>query len=176
MAKGGDFEREISAKFSLWWTNEVRDDIFYRTDGSGGRATTRRKSKKTTAYQDGDMSFTDPIGEPLIKAWNVEMKTGYGKWSFLDKLDSRQKKITFEKFWEQTVEDAVASGREPVLIFRRPRMMPCIVFYKKYVKKLAEHFGKPKIPHIVYIGNGETVVVFSLKDFFTWISNIKEAL
>jgi len=28
--KGGDFERKMSREFSLWWSNNKADDIFWR--------------------------------------------------------------------------------------------------------------------------------------------------
>ena len=78
MAKGGSFEREISSVLSLWWSNGTRDDIFGRSDSSGGRFTSRWKNGKSTANMAGDITFTDACGEPLIKAWSIECKTGYG--------------------------------------------------------------------------------------------------
>jgi len=44
MAKGSSFEREICTILSKWWTNNERDDVFWRTAGSGARATTRSKN------------------------------------------------------------------------------------------------------------------------------------
>lgn len=79
MGKGADFEREISRVLSLWWTDGKRDDIFYRTQASGARFTSRNKAKKETAFQAGDITFSDPIGKPLIDCWCIEDKTGYSK-------------------------------------------------------------------------------------------------
>ncbi len=61
MPKGSNFEREICKLLSLWWTNDKRDDIFWRTSGSGARATTRSKTKQKTFGQYGDVQATDPI-------------------------------------------------------------------------------------------------------------------
>lgn len=77
MGKGGTFENEIAKQLSLWFTDGQRDDIFGRSDGSGGRFTSRWKKGKTTASQSGDITFIDILGEPLIKIWNIEVKTGY---------------------------------------------------------------------------------------------------
>lgn len=78
MGKGGSFEREINAELSLWFSEGERDDLFTRSDGSGGRFTRRAKKGKDTANQGGDCSFCHPDGEPLIRMWCIEMKTGYG--------------------------------------------------------------------------------------------------
>lgn len=75
--KGSSYENEIAKQLSLWFTEGERDDVFGRSDGSGSRFTSRRKKGKDTANQSGDITFTDIIGEPLIKIWSVEVKTGY---------------------------------------------------------------------------------------------------
>lgn len=77
MAKGGTFENEVCKKLSLWFSEGKRDDLFTRSDGSGGRFTRRIKKGKDTANQGGDISFCDPEGESLIRKWCIECKTGY---------------------------------------------------------------------------------------------------
>ena len=42
--KGGAWEREFSKYLSLWITEGERDDVFWRSSQSGGRATQRAKS------------------------------------------------------------------------------------------------------------------------------------
>ena len=77
MGKGSGFEREVACQLSLWFTGGQRDDVFGRSDGSGSRFTSRWKKGKTTANQHGDIAAMDAIGEPLIKIWSIEVKTGY---------------------------------------------------------------------------------------------------
>lgn len=77
MAKGGSFENEVACILSLWFTEGKRDDVFCRTGGSGARFTVRKKRGKGTENQAGDLTFSDLMGEPLIKIWNIECKTGY---------------------------------------------------------------------------------------------------
>ena len=76
MAKGSVFEREICKELSLWITSGERDDIFWRTAGSGGRATMRKKSGKTTANQEGDVCATDPIGQSTCEHCYYRIKEG----------------------------------------------------------------------------------------------------
>lgn len=76
MAKGANFEREICRKLSEWWTYDTRDDIFWRSSQSGGRATVRFRKGKGTAGSYGDICALDPIGEPLLKVFTVELKRG----------------------------------------------------------------------------------------------------
>lgn len=87
--KGGQFEREICKQLSLWWTNEKRDDIFWRTSSSGARATQRTKQNKTTFGQYGDVQATDPIGQRLMDIVCIELKRGYSKATFSDWFDKK---------------------------------------------------------------------------------------
>jgi len=77
VAKGGNYERQVCKELSLWWTNGERDDIFWRTAGSGGRSTARRKKKKSTANAAGDIRYDDALGKPFIDYFLCEIKRGY---------------------------------------------------------------------------------------------------
>jgi hypothetical protein len=184
--KGGSFEREICSKLSLWWSNEKRDDIFGRSDGSGGRFTARQKKGKDTANMSGDVTFTDSIGEPFIKAWNIEAKTGYGgkqrikddsgntvkriqkRWDLLDCLDSRQGTPVFFKMWEQCTRDANLSNRTPVLIFRRNDRAACIAIESKHFLDISSYCGDfPSICLILKSDIGK-ITVMPLQNFFDW--------
>ena len=100
MGKGAKFEREISKALSRWWTEGERDDIFWRTSQSGGRATTRKKQGKSTKNQDGDICATDPIGQPLLDITTIELKVGYKSWNIKELNDSimREKNSKIEYF------------------------------------------------------------------------------
>src|SRR5574343_614270 len=103
-AQGSSYEREIARQISLWYSKYKRDDIFYRSHSSGGRATNRKKAGKELKGQYGDICATDPSGKPLIDKWTIECKHGYGEklkvkvgkkvktfdrqWCLLDMLDS----------------------------------------------------------------------------------------
>ena len=77
MAKGSSFERELCKDLSEWWTRDRRDDVFWRTAGSGARATTRGKRGRKTAGAAGDVCATDPIGDPFTRLITLELKRGY---------------------------------------------------------------------------------------------------
>jgi hypothetical protein len=74
--KGSSFEREICKRLSKWWTYDSRDDIFWRSSMSGGRSTVRFRQGLRTAGGDGDICALDPIGQPLLKLFTVELKRG----------------------------------------------------------------------------------------------------
>lgn len=165
-SKGGGFEREVSSKLSLWFSEGTRDDIFYRSHSSGGRFTMRRKTSKDTAYQSGDITCSDPIGKVLIDNWSIECKTGYGKWDLLDLLDSNQKVTQIEAFFKQCKEDSDECNKHPILVFRRAGRKICICIEKKYFSYLKDLFGEYGDIYIsIYMNN---LVVMKFDDFLNW--------
>ena len=74
--KGSSFERKICKLLSKWWTDGERDDVFWRSSQSGGRATQRAKSGKKTFGSYGDIAAVDPIGQPLMQLFTIELKRG----------------------------------------------------------------------------------------------------
>ena len=192
--KGASYEREIAVTLSLWYTKGKRDDVFWRSDGSGGRFTMRRKSGKDTALQSGDLTCSDPIGEPLIKFFNIECKTGYGKkksikneegdlikkvqerWDLLDAIDSRQKEIVLFKMWSQCARDAMLTKREPILIFRRNLRSSCVMFTSKFFISLSVFFGAYMEESILYADYKESYIILPLTAFLKWTEDIQQFL
>ena len=129
--KGDQFEREVSKELSLWWTEGERDDVFWRCSQSGGRATERRKKGLDTAYSQGDLTFIDPVGKPLIDYFIIELKRGYTNeidpLSLLDKLD-RSKQNTLFDWVDKAEKEKESCGRKEIMIlFKRDRHKPCIL-------------------------------------------------
>lgn len=85
--KGSAFERAICKQLSLWWTDGQDDDIFWRSSQSGGRATQRAKKGKSTYGSYGDIAAVNPIGEPLLKIFTIELKRGMSHGEPGDLLD-----------------------------------------------------------------------------------------
>lgn len=187
-SKGGNFEREISKILSLWFTEGKRDDIFYRSQSSGARATQRNKSKKTTVGQQGDIASTCTEGEQLIKIWSIECKTGYSfknklkdgtqkitNWDILDLLDSKSQEPMFAQMWNQCVIDAEISSREPILIFRRNMKLSLICITKQYYSRLTNFFSAPDFMEInfnlskLFYPYNE-VIILKLDDFLKWVN------
>ncbi len=110
--KGSKFEREICKQLSLWWTDGEREDVFWRTASSGGRAVQRSKKGKGTAGGSGDICAIDPIGKPLTDVFTMELKTGYGPTSILDLVDSpASHHRKHPPLWEQWISQAVAAQK-----------------------------------------------------------------
>lgn len=74
-AKGGEFERQICKKLSLWVSNNLHDDLFWRSAMSGGRATVRGKKGKETASGHGDITAVTPEGNLLTDYFVIECKS-----------------------------------------------------------------------------------------------------
>lgn len=102
MAKGGGYERELSKRFSLWWTDDRRDDVFWRGQGSGGRAT--RRGKLGTYGANADMMAMDPIGDPFIQFNVVEAKRGYNRSTPYDIVDLLKGNQTC---WEEWIQKSI---------------------------------------------------------------------
>ena len=73
--KGSSFERTICKKLSLWVSKNKRDDIFWRTNSSGGRYTVRKKVGLDTYNQAGDITNAHPEGEFLVNYFIFELKS-----------------------------------------------------------------------------------------------------
>lgn len=172
--KGSSFERDICKELSLWWTDGERDDVFWRTAGSGGRATNRMKQGQQTAGAYGDMTFVDPIGEPLLRLCCFEFKRGYGNWCLLDVIDRRQAKdkvrpTIIEQFWLQATQSAEDAGcRYPVIIFRRDKRKVGIIGPRKFLSNLSLFVGKYRgaLAHMALCG--DYVFITGLNDFLEY--------
>jgi len=131
MAKGSSFERLICRQLSLWWSKGKRDDIYWRTAGSGAMAKTRSKQQKSTYGQCGDIQAVDPIGQPLLDLISIELKRGYSKDNFANILDKPEKAAiqTYENFIFQAQTDQNNSGvKFWFLIVKRDRRS-CMCYF-----------------------------------------------
>ena len=154
LGKGSEYERTVCKRLSLWWTDGERDDIFWRTAGSGAWATTRGKKGEKTYGSYGDVAALDPIGEPLIKLVTIEIKRGHspkpgkGPSDYLNVLDlldydfkTRKKSPLLIQWWRKLSKDCFsAEAKYPWLIFKRDRAKPCIVVSQTFMDDLSTTF------------------------------------
>lgn len=134
MAKGSSFERDMCKALSKWWTEGERDDVFWRSQASGGRATIRKKKGATLAGQEGDVCSTDPISAPLTELFTIELKRGYGSWSPLDLMEKpNNKNHIFMDFVAQACRQS-KNGTDWMLIYKKDRCEPIVCMeYNKFV-------------------------------------------
>jgi hypothetical protein len=147
--KGSGFEREICKQLGLWWSKGKRDDIFWRSANSGGRATVRHRSGQGTFGQYGDIQATDPCGQALIDVCTIELKRGYSKENIHNLLDSRQTKHPklYEKFILQASADSKkAKSKYWMLIAKRDQHVSVVYipmkFYRELKKEMFIYHGK----------------------------------
>lgn len=129
--KGSKFERDTCRTLSLWWTGGERDDVFWRTGGSGGRAKLRGRRGVSTYGQHGDIAATDPIGDPLIDVFTIELKRGYSKHTIQDLLDKPRKgaRPKVQEWIDQAIESWEQAGSFTwLLIFRRDKREALVIF------------------------------------------------
>lgn len=139
-SKGNSFEREICKKLSLWWTNGKRDDIFWRSQNSGGRATVRGKSGKRTSNQSGDVSVANDegIGKSLLRMVAIELKRGYPTVGPIDLLDHTNPKNEFFTWVEQAKAAAANSKAFGWWIIHKKNRRKAMIYmpFKVFMKTL----------------------------------------
>ena len=114
--KGAGFERKTCKALSLWVSGGEREDLFWRSAMSGGRATVGRKAGKEHARHAGDISSTSPEGHALTDRWYVECKA-YKDLDIVAAFVNGNGKLA--KFWRETVEQATHYKRMPMLIAKQ---------------------------------------------------------
>ncbi len=174
MAKGTPFEREMCRLLSEWWTGGKRDDIYWRTDGSGGRATNRAKKGKQTANSVGDVGALDPYGQPLLDLAVIELKRGYPSSTCVAALDRNPKIVLSDRTWKATWEGWVEKVRLEAIqggvpfwwiIHRRDRRLAMLFFPKAFLFSLPDPSLLTGLDTIVMHIGGREIWGVRLSDF-----------
>lgn len=128
-AKGNAFERDCCRKLSLWISDGERDDLFWRSAASGGRATFISRTSGGTrlaAAQAGDVTAIDLAGFPLAAQVVVECK-------FYKRLQIAEGLIkgtgSLVQFWHRVCAEAKTYGKQPVLIARQ-NLLPTLLIVR----------------------------------------------
>lgn len=161
-SKGARWERLFATQLSLWWTEEERDDAFWRVLGSGGRATNRGKRGKQTSGGYGDICATDAAGQPLLDLFVWELKCGYKDCSIQDILDKPSKTGHIFDFISQAKSAASLAGTKYwALVYKKDRREPLLM-----TNHCLEWMAAPVINICVYDEPQEFNVV-PVKNFLT---------
>lgn len=118
-SKGSRFERSVCRDLSLWVSGGQREDVFWRSAMSGGRATVGLKTGTVLASQAGDVSLVAAAGEALLNHIVVECKF-YQDLDVLSGITNDTGKL--HRFWHELVRHSVSFGRRPMLIARQNGM------------------------------------------------------
>lgn len=135
--KGSAFERKVCKQLSMWVSHGEREDLFWRSAMSGGRATVGRKGGKDHSRHAGDISATSVEGHALTDEWYVECK------AYLNlQIDSAMIKGVGKliKFWDEAVEQATHYSKKPMLIAKQ-NQVPVIVLVPKGDAFVKAHLG-----------------------------------
>jgi hypothetical protein len=128
VGKGQNFEREMAKKLSLWWSDGEDDSHFWRSSMSGGRATVRAKSGKSTSNSCGDLMAMTALGQTLLDITAFELKKGYNSYSIQDLFDKPNMANGFGAFIEQAYRDSSLAGcRDWTVVHKRDRREPIFV-------------------------------------------------
>lgn len=130
-SKGGQFERDACVGLSKWWSRKGDEDLFWRTHGSGNRATVRSTKGRKTSGQYGDVCAVDGRGATLIKAFTISLKRGYQTISLQDIADQFETKKTpsqFEVWIKEAIRDHRAAGSIGWLLILRKNRRRALVF------------------------------------------------
>lgn len=161
--KGSGFERKICKLLSLWYSEDTRDDIFFRSASSGAMATQRFKKGKDTCGQSGDITSTDTEGIKFINKVSIECKH-YKSFGFEFLLFDKPSKVS--EWWIQADRDAFRSRKMPLLIIKRNNV-PEVVILKYSFKLMAEQYcGNDVVSSMLsFYLNGELVCITTLDKF-----------
>lgn len=130
--KGASFEREVCVLLSKWVTHGKREDVFWRSAMSGGRATIGHRKGKIHSAQVGDISAIHPDGHHFINAFAPECKF-YADLEWRGLLTNRGKIV---QFWEEICKQANNHNKHPFLVARQNRMPTYICLSKAGIHAL----------------------------------------
>jgi len=123
--KGSEFERWVCKKLSLAISKGKRDDIFWRSAMSGGRATVKFKKGGQNLTQVGDITAIDPLGNKLLDKFVIECKR-YKNIHVESFIYMTCTANTLNYFWNEVTASASKCGKKPLLIFKE-NFKPCMV-------------------------------------------------
>lgn len=123
-SKGAQFEREVCVILSKWVSSGQKEDVYWRSAMSGGRATVGFKSGKKHSSQVGDISCIAPIGNKFHDTFAIECKN-YADLNFLGLLTGKGKLVDF---WDEIGSQAMTHSKYPFLVAKQNRMktMVCL--------------------------------------------------
>ena len=155
-AKGAEFERHVCKCLSVWISASERDDIFWRSAMSGGRASVQFKQGKSNRTQVGDITAIDPLGSILTDKVLIECKF-YRNLQILGLITNLKSGIN--RHWRECRANAERHDLLPMLIARQNRM-PIIVCLSE---RSAEFFSlsERELAHYPHAD----VVLFWFSDF-----------
>ena len=119
--KGSSFERKIAKELSLWWSDNKRNDLYWRTHSSVQLGT---RSKKKNEY--GDLMSIDDYGKEFTNKFHLELRHGICIKVQELVYPTKPSASNMSGFIKEGLTGAKESNRRPMWIFReqgRPTMV-----------------------------------------------------
>jgi hypothetical protein len=169
--KGAGFERLVCKALSLWVSRGKRDDVFWRSAMSGGRATIGRRQGKDRGAQAGDISAIHRVGLPFLDRFHVECKfyKALGVQNFLMATDIGN----LAKFWSallvtiQSARSVVEQRRIPMLIAKENGFPALMLTTVKGRASLENEWGVRLQPKCIVLGPQTDAYVYWFDEVFT---------
>ena len=170
-AKGAEFERQVCKRLSMWISRGTRDDLFWRSAMSGGRATIGKAAGADRGAQVGDVSaisdggkYTD-VAARFISHFIVECK--FVKNYQLDLFMFEGRGVI-----QNAIEQCALASRvkAPLIILKQNRAREIVVFRGDSISKngMVDISDIPRYVLLECVEDGETdYYVASLDDFLT---------
>ena len=147
-SKGSAFEREFCKTLSRWWLADPdsKESLFWRTAGSGGRATTRAKSGLTTHGACGDIASTHESSMAFSKVFTLELKRGYNRATFHDLIDrpARARPVVYEQWIDQAAASAKAAKTHYWLLVHKRDAKDAVVVFPASLTVWHDRLLRPK--------------------------------
>lgn len=180
--KGSQFERDTCRVLSLWYSHGKRDDYFWRTAGSGARATVRMKQGKMTSDSAGDICALHPSAKELTKVCIFELKRGYSQknrsagisiLTIVDKLQKEKEPVLLQWFKKLDKEMRQHKRKFGFIIFKRDRKNICIAFTEKTFvhlesRNVKKYCWPPFGPTATIYMKHRALHMMKLEDFLEW--------
>lgn len=133
-AKGATYERKICTQLSLWVSDGKKDDVFWRSAMSGGRATVRSKAgKKATGHVAGDICAVHQLGHEFCDYFFVEAKH-YNDLGLQRLLATGKGNVA--DFWRICLAQAKEHGKEPFLVAKQNLIPPLLLLRGSAIERL----------------------------------------
>ena len=177
--KGPAFERWLCGELSKWWTGDpnCNDCLFWRTAGSGARATTRAKVGKETSCHHGDILAVDERGKPLTNLLCIELKRGYNRATIQDLIDrpAAAKIQTYEGWIGKLRSTAKQSGRPYwLLIVKRDRREALMLLpwylHAFLAPEITDAF---QVAHLCYLDKNANPCHVAVARLNQWLNRVK---
>ena len=159
-AKGGEFERWVCRELTRWITGKPKPELFWRSATSGAKATQDAK-KGVKSKMGGDLVAIDAAGQWFMDCFSLECKDRH-EYGNLDMLFTGQG--DFLKWWEQCCNDALRVNKVPMMVVKRYRRDPLVVF-----PMWMENVSNPS-PGMTFEGKGPTHGM-AIHQFLPWLES-----